>query len=83
MEKRDRTLNEILESIDEMDHLATLLQYRSRDMKGATVDEILNKVIHPTLDDLELYLRYYLKPDCSEEELKQIVSGWIDAQMSI
>ncbi len=83
MEEKGKTLNEILESIDELDHLSALVMYRSRDMKGATADEILQKVIHPTLDDLELYLRYYGRPGIPDEELKKIVHGWIEAQMTV
>ena len=83
MEDSNRNLNEILESIDEIRHLSESIEYRSKDMKGATADEILNKVIHPTLDDLELYLRYYGKPGISEGELKDLVHAWIEAQMIV
>lgn len=83
MENSNKTLNDILESIDEVSHLSVLIKHRSRNMRGATADEILKEVIHPTLDDLELYLRYYGKPGISNEELKELVHGWIEAQMSI
>lgn len=83
MEKNGKKLEDILESIDETRHLSELMEHRSRDMKGATANEILNKIIHPTLDDLELYLRYYAKPGLSNEELKELVHNWIEAQMSI
>jgi hypothetical protein len=83
MEDSNRNLNEILESVDEIRHLSELIKHRSKDMKGATADEILNKVIHPTLDDLELYLRYYGKPGISERELKDLVHAWIEAQMIV
>ena len=83
MEENNRNLNEILESVDEIRHLSELIKHRSKDMKGATADEILNKVIHPTLDDLELYLRYYGKHGISEIELKDLVHAWIEAQMIV
>ena len=82
MENERKNLNDILESINEIEHLSVLLKHRSRNMRGATADEILNKVIHPTLDDLELYLRYYGKHDLSESELKDLVDKWIEAQMA-
>lgn len=82
MENGSKNLNDILESIDEIEHLSELIKHRSRNMRGATADEILNKVIHPTLDDLELYLRYYGKPDISDSELKDLVHKWIEAQMA-
>jgi len=83
MEENGKNLNDILESVDETRHLSKLIEHRSKDMKGATAGEILNKVIHPTLDDLELYLRYYAKPGLSNEELKELVHGWIEAQMTL
>ncbi|MBN1431899.1 MAG: hypothetical protein JW931_03920 [Methanomicrobiaceae archaeon] len=83
MEDKNKTLNEILESIDEVAHLSDLIKHRSRDMRGASATEIMNKVIHPTLDDLELYLRYYGNPSLSSAELKKLVHEWIEAQMTI
>ena len=78
-----RNLNDILESIDEIGHLSELIKHRSRNMRGATAEEILKEVIHPTLDDLELYLRYYGKPDIPDNELKNLVHSWIEAQMTV
>ena len=78
---KEKNLNDILESVDEVKHLSVLICHRSRDMKGASADEILKNVIHPTLDDLELYLRYYGRSDSSHEEIKKIVNEWIEAQM--
>jgi hypothetical protein len=83
MENGNGNLNDILESVDEIGHLSELIEYRSKNMKGAAADEILNKVIHPTLDDLELYLRYYGNPGMSKRELKDIIHDWIEAQMTV
>jgi hypothetical protein len=76
-----RNLEDILLSTGEMGHMEKLLLFRSSAMKDASADKILNEVIHPTLEDLEFFLRYYVVRDYSEERLKEIISEWIDAQM--
>ncbi|EHQ37051.1 hypothetical protein [Methanoplanus limicola] len=76
-----RNLEDILLSTGEMGHMEKLLLFRSSAMKDASADKILNEVIHPTLEDLEFFLRYYVVRDYSEKRLKEIISEWIDAQI--
>ncbi|MBP2134312.1 hypothetical protein J2128_002278 [Methanomicrobium sp. W14] len=76
----NKNLENILDETCEMHHLNELLLKRSENKRGATADDILNNIIHPTLDDLEYYLRYYLHEDTTKEELKRIIFEWIEAQ---
>jgi len=76
-----KNLEDILLATGEMKHMEGLLLHRSSGMKDASADKILNEVIHPTLEDLEFFLRYYVVRDYSESRLKEIISEWIDAQM--
>ena len=76
-----RNLEDILLSTGELSHMEVLLLHRSSDMKDASADKILNEVIHPTLEDLDLFLHSYRVRDYSEKRLKEIISDWIDAQM--
>ena len=76
-----RNLEDILLLTGEMGHMEELLLHRSSGMKDASADKILNEVIHPTLEDLELFLHYYVMRDYSDKRLKEIISEWIDAQM--
>jgi len=72
---------QILDDTDETRHLNDLMVLRSKDKKDATADDILNNIIHPTLEDLEYYLRYYAKEEMEKDELKKLISSWINAQI--
>ena len=71
---------QILDETDETHHLNELMILRSKEKKGASADELLNEIIHPTLEDLEFYLNYYLDSETETESLKIIISSWIEAQ---
>ncbi len=71
---------QILDETDETHHLNELMILRSKEKKGASADELLNEIIHPTLEDLEFYLKYYLDSETETESLKIIISSWIEAQ---
>lgn len=77
----NKNLMQILDETDEAHHLNDLMMLRSKDKKDATADDLLNNIVHPTLEDLEYYLRYYAKEDLKKEELKKMISSWIDAQI--
>ena len=71
---------QILDETDETHHLNELMILRSKEKKGASADELLNEIIHPTLEDLEFYLKYYLDSETETESLKIIISSWVEAQ---
>ncbi|MDD3407519.1 MAG: hypothetical protein PHP13_05485 [Methanomicrobium sp.] len=75
-----KNLMQILDETDETHHLNELMILRSKEKKGASADELLNEIIHPTLEDLEFYLKYYLDSETETESLKIIISSWIEAQ---
>ncbi|MDD3977097.1 MAG: hypothetical protein PHI15_02955 [Methanomicrobium sp.] len=81
MDWHGKNLKEILDQTKESNHLNELLVARSRNKKGASADELLNNVIHPTLEDLEFYLRYYINSDTDEAEMKKLISSWIKGQL--
>ncbi|MDD4127344.1 MAG: hypothetical protein PHV39_06620 [Methanomicrobium sp.] len=81
MKWHKKNLKHILDETDEALHLNELMVARSKAKKGASADELLNNVIHPTLEDLEFYLKYYIKEETEKDDLKKIISAWIEGQM--
>jgi len=81
MKWHGKNLMQILEETDETHHLNELMVLRSKEKKGASADELLNDVIHPTLEDLEFFLKYYLDENTHTDNLKEIISSWIEAQI--
>ncbi len=77
-----RRLEDILFELGEDRHMNELLLLRSSKKKGASADELMNNVIHPTLEDLEFYIRYYADGNMPDSELKKLISSWIEAQKS-
>jgi len=75
-----RRLEDILFELGEDRHMNELLLLRSSKKKGASADDLMNNVIHPTLEDLEFYLHYYADSNMSDTELKELISSWIEAQ---
>ncbi|MBO4522259.1 MAG: hypothetical protein IK060_04010 [Methanomicrobium sp.] len=75
-----RRLEDILFELGEDRHMNELLLLRSSTKKGASADELMNNVIHPTLEDLEFYLHYYADSGMTDTELKKLISEWIEAQ---
>ncbi|MBP5082966.1 MAG: hypothetical protein J6X83_06315 [Methanomicrobium sp.] len=75
-----RRLEDILFELGEDRHMNELLLLRSSKKKGASADDLMNNVIHPTLEDLEFYLHYYADSNMSDSELKELISSWIEAQ---
>lgn len=81
MKRSDKTLMQILSDTEESHHLNELLMLRSKNKKDASADDILKNIVNPTLEDLEYYLMYYATEETGEDELKRIISVWIDAQI--
>ncbi|MBN2734680.1 MAG: hypothetical protein JXQ82_07490 [Methanomicrobiaceae archaeon] len=81
MKWHDKNLMQILDDTEESHHLNELLMLRSKNKKDASADDILNNIVHPTLEDLEYYLKYYAKEETGKDELKRMISAWIDAQI--
>ena len=74
-------LETILIMTGEMDHLAALLRKRAQDMEGAKAGEMVDDLIHPLLDELEAELRAKATGTPGKEELREIISAWIDGKM--
>jgi len=74
-------LESILIATGEMDHLAALLRHRAQGLGGTRPVEMVQDVIHPLLDDLEAEIRARPTGTLGMEELRGVISAWIDRKM--
>ncbi|MCK4270688.1 MAG: hypothetical protein KAW93_09440 [Methanogenium sp.] len=79
----EKNFEEILEMTGEMEHLAELIRHLSKDREGASPDWMMEKVIHPVLDELESYISSHVSEEISIRELKSLIHGWIEECLNV
>lgn len=75
------SLEEILLLTDEMEHMEQLLRHCARDKSGLSPQEMLETVVHPLLDELEMHIRSEVSVWQDTTHLKAVVHQWIASRL--
>ena len=79
-ENMGMSLEDILLSTGEMEHMERLIRHYARDKVGLTPKEMLDTVIHPLLDELEAYIKCESSSPQDAVQLKAAVHQWISSR---
>ncbi|WAI02147.1 hypothetical protein [Methanogenium organophilum] len=80
-ENTGMSLEDVLILTGEMEHMEELIRLSARDKSGFSPQEMLDSVIHPMLDELEMYIKNEASVPQDVGRLKALVHQWITSRM--
>ncbi|WP_165075806.1 hypothetical protein [Methanogenium sp. MK-MG] len=79
-ENTGMSLEDLLLSTGEMEYMGKLIRHCARDKAGLSPEKMLDVVVHPLLDELELYIKREVSSPQDAVQLKAVVHQWISSR---